>query len=172
MCQSFTSRKICSALLAFLLISANLAVAGWPDVEYTEVRAYYYHAESNGSDPILKDGKLHPTVANRDGALLTANQAKRLLAALDGKEAYVDVKCYRPHHGFICYDRDQHPVAVVEICLDCMASRINPQSKGRVDYLAIADLLEELKLPLGPAAPDAKTYRERRKDWRSGANNK
>ena len=156
------SRVFYYTVLVASIVGMNTALAGWPEVEYAEVRAYYYQPESNGSEPILTDGNLHPSVVNKQGTPLDASQVKRLIAALDGQATFTEVKCYRPHHALIFYDRNHKPVAVAEVCLDCMRSRITPNSKGRVDYRLVADLLEELKFPLGPAASDAKIYRANR----------
>lgn len=154
-----------SFLAALFFICARVALATWPGVEYAEVRAYYLDPSSPGKGPIAIDGKLQPNVADREGATLNADQTKRLIAAITSQVLYSPAKCYIPRHWFVFYDHDRKPVAVVEICLECMEDVIKPHAEGFVDFPAVADLLEELKLPLGDSFTDAKTYRNRRKSW-------
>jgi hypothetical protein len=66
----------------------------------------------------------------------------------------------------VFYDQQRKPVAYVDVCLACMNGAAQPAAPGSIDYPALADLIEELKLPLGPYVPDAKTYRKERESWR------
>ena len=147
------------AVLLFLFSTFTLfADEQWPGVPFAEVRAYYYQV-NGGEEPIIKDGKLHSSVVNKEGALLNATQTKRLIEARSLKVLYRRYKCYSPRHGFVFYDRDKKPVAYIEVCLECIGSDTKPSRKGYLDFPTVLDLIEELELPFGPQAGNAKAIR-------------
>ena len=140
--------------MVFCLASASSAEADWPGTAYIEVRAYAYNPRPADTNPsILKDGHLNPTVLNKDGLVLTADQTKYLLAAVTGKhpDPGVYAACFNPRHAFVFYDVAHRPVAWVEICFDCGNAEAEPGQKGQIyDVAALLKLVRELKLPLVP----------------------
>jgi len=103
--------------------------------------------------PIFKDGKLHETVINREGALLTTNQVNRLLIAVTGEHPVYDVAaCFNPRHAFVFYDSDRKPVAQIELCFECLEHEAKPEGAAAYyDWPALAKLCAELKLVNSPA---------------------
>jgi len=59
--------------------------------------------------------------------------------------------CYVPHNAFVFYDKEHQPVAFLEICFDCLGDRSGPALKadGDPDFIALAKIFSELKLPFG-----------------------
>ncbi len=90
-------------------------------------------------------------VINKDGALLSAQQVKRLLKAEARRRAPRGVAgCYSPHNAFVFYNAEKKPVAFLEICFDCIGSRTVPEdAQCDPDFYALAVLCSELKLPYG-----------------------
>ena len=122
----------------------------WPGIEFTEARAYAWPAELAPDKVVRKDNTLLPGVANPAGALLSEAQVKRLQAAVTGgHRSYSVARCHIPRHAVVFYDKDKKPVAFLEICLDCKSRRAEPAVAEHLDLGTIADLLTELKLPLG-----------------------
>ncbi|HEY1083332.1 MAG TPA: hypothetical protein VGE29_13780 [Prosthecobacter sp.] len=67
--------------------------------------------------------------------------------------------CYDPHHLFVFYAGNGHPLAAVELCLTCGGVDISPSDRDRdvllsisssADLNALAKVLEEAGLPLTP----------------------
>jgi hypothetical protein len=123
----------------------------WPGVPYTAVRAYAYNHNGVLERPILAQGKLDESVVNKDGALLSRAQIKRLLAAVTGShKPYELAMCFEPRHAFVFYQRAK-PVAVIEVCFACRQIRKRPTGEEYpVDLPALSELIRELKVPLDP----------------------
>ena len=141
------------ATIALICTAPGFAAEEWPGVKFAEVRAYAWpddgkHVEE---DVILKDMALKEGVINKDGAELSTEQVKTLLAAVTGKHPeYGVAACYMPHNAFVFYDADKKPVAFVEICFDCRGLRVMPNGATKpVDLVALATIFKELKLPTG-----------------------
>ncbi len=111
--------------ILLLLFCAVSAAAGesWPGVQFTEVRAYAW-SDDKKSEAIILDGMtLKPGVINKDGALLTATQTRRLLSAITSKHPWHPVAaCHVPHNAFVFYNADHRPVAFVELCFGCFTT--------------------------------------------------
>jgi len=94
---------------------------------------------------------LKPGVINKDGALLSPEQTKRLRVAITGLHPdYSVAGCFLPHNAFVFYNAEKRPVAFVEVCFDC--GGIRALLKGAaiwVDMLGLGAIFDELKLPLG-----------------------
>jgi hypothetical protein len=151
--------------ILFFILSVQTLFAGepWPAVPFTEVRAYAWPADKNSSAVILDDMKLMAGVINKEGALLTENQTKQLIAAVTGKHPeYPVARCHTPHNAFVFYDAAKRPVAYVEICFDCFNHRISPAGSSKhIDLTAQASIFEAHKLPMGKfrtAADFVKTF--------------
>lgn len=142
-------------------VAAGSSLAeGWPGVPYAEVRAYYYQHER--AEPCCAPLRLPELMRKQppsDGwvtreprAPLTADQQRRLLAAVTGRhEAYEPFGCFFPHHAFLFLDESRKPVAGVEICFACATSMAAPGDVAEyVDWRALAALVEELGLPVHP----------------------
>lgn len=144
-------------VLLFLLLSVASAFADttWPGVKYTEVRAYAWdvHRKGSGSlDGVIRDDMTFEAgVLNKDGAKLSPEQVKRLLAAVTGEhDPHPTPGCYNPHNAFVFYNADKKPVAFVEICFDCLIYRISPDDPvPGIDLLSLAVIFTEHKLPVG-----------------------
>lgn len=144
------------SLLSALFLSCALALAAraadWPGVPFTEVRAYAWSLELNEEEVILPGMKVRPGALKNSGALLSADQTARLLAAQ--KRKVMDrpkAACYVPHDAFVFYNAEHQPVAFMEICFDCLGDRSGPalQADGDPDFIALAKIFSELKLPFG-----------------------
>jgi hypothetical protein len=137
-----------------LFISITVfAAPPWPGVSYVEVRAYAYNSEGDLDHPILKNGRLDPSVVNKRGVILTQQQVSRLVAAVTDKHPLSEsmTACFDPRHGFVFYDAAKKPVAWVELCFECHNADAEPRQKGQVyDVAALERLARELKLPLVP----------------------
>ncbi len=153
--------------LAFLLLAlaaTQLHAADWPDVKYSQVRAYFYNAASAHDCRILDPkGRLDPSVVDKNGVVLDASQVARLLAAINGRQRlHPMTACYVPHHAFIFYNAWGRRVAVFEFCLECLKASADPNTAGPYyNYPALAELIADLHLPLGPKFKDPAAYRRR-----------
>ena len=150
------------------LVAATAATtlygADWPDVKYSEVRAYYYNATSQHDCRILDGkGRLDASVVDKNGVVLNADQVARLLAAINGQQRIHPITaCYVPHHAFIFYNSWGRRVAVFEFCLECLKASPDPNNTGPYyNYPALAELIADLHLPLGPKFKDPAAYKRR-----------
>jgi hypothetical protein len=142
------------AVLAIVLLSrAIFAAEEWPGVPFVEVRAYAWPLENEKGDRkvILAGMRLREDVINPEGAVLSADQVKRLQAAVTGEHAeHALIRCYDPHNAFVFYDADKKPVAFVEVCFRCVGAAAVPPGTARwKDFPALAKIFAELKLPIG-----------------------
>src|SRR5882757_2864093 len=81
----FNARWIGFAILSLLCSAGSLhAGAPWPGVPFTEVRAYAWPDDHTTEAVILPGKTLKPGVINKEGALLTADEVKQLIAAVSG----------------------------------------------------------------------------------------
>jgi len=150
--------RIC--LVVMWLTFHGTAAPSWPGVSFFEVRAYSYNAKGYDAPPIIKDGKLHPSVINTNGALLATNQVRHLLAAVTGDHPdHLAAGCFKPRHAFIFYNSDKKAVAQVDVCFECLHHRVRPGGTALVfDWSALADLCMELKLPNSPNSDFSKHF--------------
>ena len=123
----------------------------WPGVPYTEIRAYAWPLEQNEEAVILPGLELRTNTLKNSGALLSADQAARLLTAQERRAASrPQAACYVPHNAFVFYDAGHKPVAFLEICFDCLGTRLFPaDAKSDPNFIALAKIFSELKLPFG-----------------------
>ena len=139
--------------LILLLSTVSLfANAPWPGVNYMEVRAFAWGPRvTQSKSPIRADRTFEEGVMNKDGVLLNDQQVKRLLAAQARRyTSRGKVACYSPHNAFVFYNAEKKPVAFLEVCFDCVGARMNPADEGcDPDFVALATLCAELKLPFG-----------------------
>lgn len=153
-------------LLLFLVCATLplLADNPWPGVEYAEARAYYYNASGEDGAPLVKDGELHKSVVNKGGTVVPPEQVKALLTILNTRKLKsLRPACYRPRHGVVFYDRDKKVVAFYEVCFECLLQRSEPDGIAPLTHLpSVADLFENLKLPI---SPHGKTAQNVRKEW-------
>ena len=128
------------------------ADANWPGLAYAEVRAYYHKKPGGLLDALLQEGAIQKLAENKDGAPLTIGQTQRLLSAVEGNyKAYQKYMCFDPRHAFIFYDEHHKAVAAIEVCFDCYGMYMTPGGMPeRIDFPAVADLVNELGLPLHP----------------------
>lgn len=142
-------------LVLFLLLTLTalwlLAGKEWPGVAFTEVRAYAWPNDETTQAVILPDMSLKPGVINKEGALLTPEQVKKLVAAVTGKHPdYSVAACHIPHNAFVFYDAEKKPVAFVEVCFHCRGVRMAPAgSSPKKDLVSMASIFAEHKLPMG-----------------------
>lgn len=89
--------------------------------------------ECEGENPrvIANDGTLCPTVVN-DGALLTPDQLRRLLALIRAPGPVTERwRCgYQPHHAFVIFDENDAPIAQIGACFTCGEWRTEPPIAG------------------------------------------
>lgn len=143
---------VLSALLLALLVGP-LQASEWPGKKFTTVRAYYYNAASEHDRKLIdRSGRLDGTIVNKGGVELNTAQTARLLALIRQSAAVQPVtSCYVPHHGFVFTNALGQRVGVFEFCLECLKATPVPNTAGPYfDYVGLAELLHELKLPIGP----------------------
>ena len=141
-------------IIFFLLTASLLAAAAWPGVDYTEIRAFAWDPAKAGypSKVIRDDFTFVDGVMNKDGTPLTADQALRFVTAARSRrfERFIWTGCYFPHNAFVFFNAAKKPVAYLEVCFDCLIARANPPDKDiDPDFLTLATLCAELKLPFG-----------------------
>jgi hypothetical protein len=126
-------------------------VAPWPGRAFAEVRAFAWPDDHTTEAVIRLGGRLKPGVLNPEGALLSAEQVKRLQIAVVGQhKGSPSALCYYPHNAFVFYDAAKRPVAFVEVCFTCGGFRAAPRGAAQIiDEAALAALFGELKLPMG-----------------------
>jgi hypothetical protein len=155
------------ALLLLLLPAAGLfASDSWPPVPFTTVRAYAWPGNLGNPAGILPGMKLAPRCINKEGTLLTADQVHRLQVAASHRQRKVDIfQCYNPHNAFVFYNAANKPVAYLELCFSCLGNRAQPPipPSNVPNYLSLAAIFEELKLPMGPYTT-AKAFRKAHQD--------
>lgn len=140
--------------------AAETGAKPWPGVGFAEARAYAWSAKLAPGKLVLKDKTLLPGMIDPEGVTLSEAQVKRLQAAVTGKHRHYQIaRCHIPRHAVVFYDKDKKPVAFLEICLDCKSHRAEPAVAEYLDPGAIADLVAELKLPLGNYA-DAAAFKK------------
>jgi hypothetical protein len=140
--------------VALLVFGASGATAqDWPGLPYAEVRAFAYNKTGFPDRLIIENGRLSGTVLNRHGVVLTAEQGRRLIAAVTGyrPRPETETMCFDPRHAFVFYSAAKKPIAWVELCFDCSRALAEPSVDGQVyDILALEKLASDLKLPLIP----------------------
>jgi hypothetical protein len=151
-------------LILLMLGSTRLAAADWPEVKYAQVRAYFYNSASEHDCRIIDSkGHLDASVIDKEGVVLNSAQVARLLAAINGRQRLHPITaCYVPHHAFIFYNAWGRRVAVFEFCLECLKASVEPNTAGPYyNYPALAELVADLQLPLGPKFKNPRAYRRR-----------
>lgn len=140
--------KLILLLLLLLPVSAS---PPWPDIPFTEVRAYAWPTDLRTNAVILPGMKPLPGSLRPEGIPLSPQQVTRLQTAVTGRfPEVVQAFCYVPHNAFIFYNADKKPVAYVEICFTCGGYRAAPKGTAKnYDLPALAKLFHELGLPTG-----------------------
>lgn len=169
--RRFCAHRMKRALL-LILLSASRVVASdsWPPVPFATVRGYAWPEDQRPS-VILPGMKLAPGVINKEGALLNGDQIHRLRVAVSrqppsrgGRQRILRFNCYNPHNAFVFYDVAKKPVAYLELCFSCLGNTAQPPIASPFpNYLALATIFEELKLPMGPYKT-AKAFKKARLD--------
>lgn len=139
-----------AAILLSLSMTMAVRANAWPSVSYSEVRAFSYNSKGEPDRPIIHYGRLDKSVINKRGTLLTAAQAKQLLAAVSGNhpDPKVYTLCFNPRHAFVFYDSTHRAVAWIEVCFECNNVHTTPsQDRQFPDMGALARLRDELNLP-------------------------
>jgi hypothetical protein len=142
------------ALLILSLLTADVyAAPDWPGVAYSEVRGYAYNKRGLVGTSILRKGRLAPSVINKRGVVLTAEQTQRVILAVTGRTPGIREPeyCFQPHHAFIFYDTAKKPVAWVELSSVCGSAEASPRPNGPpINVLALDAIVKKLKLPPFP----------------------
>ena len=123
----------------------------WPGVPFSEVRAYCYDYTAEESPSFFTNGRMHKGVMDPRGAKLSAEQRKKLLAAITVSQPKQDrTPCYKPHHAFVFYGANGKVVAVFEMCFGCNRWVETPDGAPEyIDKAALWGLCQELGLPTG-----------------------
>lgn len=152
------------AVIAGLCWISPLLGADWPDAKFSVVRGYFYNTASEHDRRIIdRNEKLDSTVVNPEGVMLNPTQVARLLAAINGRQRIHPITpCYVPQHAFIFFNAWGRRVAVFEFGLECLKGSPDPNTAGPYyNFPAIAELLAELGLPLGPKFKSPRAYRKK-----------
>jgi hypothetical protein len=126
----------------------------WPGAIYLEVRAYH------SREPFLRsfENGIPEQVDDKEGVLLNQDQERRLIAAVTANtKPYITADCWAPRNAFVFWDPLGKPVAEIDICFDCLQVQGGPSDSP--DILALADLVNDLGLPLGTGF-DTKAFRK------------
>lgn len=95
-------------------------------------------------------------------ARVSQEQISRLTTALYKTDSFHPMSaCYHPHHALVFYTEDGNPLCCVEICFSCNSVETAPKLRRRksetglaftegADLVAMAEIFQELKLPLTP----------------------
>jgi hypothetical protein len=128
----------------------EVAPAPWPGTPFATVKAYAWPLTHHGT-VVGANGKLGKGAINPKGALLSESQTARLLKAQSRRDSdRPRARCYVPHNAFVFYSDKGKPVASIEVCFDCLGARVWPADPGcDPDYLVLAEICSELKLPYG-----------------------
>ena len=158
--------------LAILATSLS-AKADWLPREVHEVRAYVYdYTQEYDKDhqdrgmlnwDLLKDGRLHKGVINKDGAKLNKEQVERLMKAMKHNERTKAAKCHWPHHGFVFYDKEGVAMGHLQLCFQCSTKESSPHGAPvtNIDWDAMKKLFKELDVPVLKGNEDyTKLYQE------------
>ncbi len=123
----------------------------WPNVAFTEVRAYCYDYTAEKASSFFINGRMHAGVKDPAGVKLSPAQTQRLLSVLTiSQDKQKRAVCYKPHHAFVFYNASNKPVAVFEMCFGCNKFVSTPRGTPEyIDYNALVLLTKELGLPFG-----------------------
>lgn len=78
-----------------------------------------------------------------------------------GTERHPIMECYEPHHLFVFYGYEGHPVAAIEVCFSCNRVKMSPEVRARkgtfgpfetADLAGLAKIASEAGLDLKPFA--------------------
>ncbi|RBP40404.1 hypothetical protein DES53_108111 [Roseimicrobium gellanilyticum] len=95
-------------------------------------------------------------------ARVSKAQISRLTAAVQRTDSlFPFADCYSPHHAFVFYSAQGEPQCCIEICFTCKRFKTSPQLRVMtveeelravvgIDLIEIANIFDELKLPLTP----------------------
>jgi len=139
-------------IVASLFVAVSLvADTSWPGVQFAEVRAFAWPDDKVTTAVILPGMALKPGAINKKGSILTPDQTNRLLTAVTGKHSeYGGSRCHIPHNAFVFYDSTKKPVAFVEVCFECLTTRLEPRGAAEFpDVVNLARIFDEVKLPMG-----------------------
>ena len=162
--QQEMRRCIARLAVAFGLLFGftSYTLGAWPGVPFEEVRAFAWKLDRNEETVIGPGIVVAPRPLNPKGTLLSKAQIASLIAAQARRRTErPQAGCYVPHNAFVFYDAHKKPVAFLEICFDCLGSRLSPEDANcDPDFIALAQLCSELKLPFGRH----KTFRQFREE--------
>lgn len=158
--------KFLSAVFLFAYMITRVD-AGWLPREVHEVRAYVYdYTQEKGNVSLLRQGRLHRGIIDKDGAKLSAEQVERLKGALrSSEERRTGAFCYMPHHGFVFFDIDGKAMGHIELCFQCgnVANSPGGLPEREWDWEVLRAVLKELNVPILKTNEDyTKLYRESR----------
>jgi hypothetical protein len=140
--------------------SPKFEEAPWTPPPFQKVVGYRFRLPADGATgpvpsgfTLLKDGVVDTAQLERlkqKSAELSAAQASKLLAAVNGDEVVYPAACYDPHYLFLYKTGEGKVVAAVEICFTCTGIRTIPEVKKsrwhRYDFASLAKLADELGL--------------------------
>lgn len=104
----------------------------FPGVEFTEVRAFAMELENQREcEAVLApDGTVCSSVQG-PGVVLTQKQTEKLLEIVREPSTWgMSFKCFEPHHAFVFYDAQKHPVAELTLCFLCQMAASRPALSG------------------------------------------
>jgi hypothetical protein len=129
----------------------------WPGKPYATVRGYAYDFMQAPGRPFIVGGVMHPGVIDPQGKLLSAEQSRRLLAAVTSDRGTgFRALCYYPHHAFVFFNAAGRPVGSLDVCFTCGTYEHWPKGlANRWDLASIRGIVRELRLPL---LPDSAAY--------------
>ena len=142
-----------SVILAMASIVSHSLLGGeaWPSVPYSEIRAYAWPPELDTWNVIQGDKTFYKGVLNKDGARLSDAQLRKLLSAVNGEHPEHPVAgCQIYHNAIVAFNDKKEIVAYLQISFLCLYYMSEPKKTSKYwDILALAELFDELKLPLG-----------------------
>ena len=130
----------------------------WPG-KVSRIVAVTYDYEQEASEAVVVEGRLHKGAISISKDL-TAEQTKRLYAAITGTHVHVKgAMCFEPHHGFVFYDVEDKILGSLTICFGC--NRYQHAPAGEVSKVFDLKALESLVLELQmPVAVDPEAYKK------------
>lgn len=91
--------------------------------------------------------------------VLKQQVAQAVIRGAFGESKYPISECFDPHHLFVFYDYDGHPVAAIAVCFSCNRVKMSPKVQGRGtpadpfetgDLVVLAKIAAEAGLDLKP----------------------
>lgn len=119
---------LCSIVMVIFDVGQAFAGQSWPFKSWHHAKAYsfnMFHARGDVPATILKDGKWSPYIVSEKA--LSGDVALDVAKTISYTKGSVgDSKCFFPRHAIVYFDKNDDPVASVDICFECSGVVVSP----------------------------------------------